>query len=237
MVDIIPLGLDFFVQKLEEKSPFSFTRWGDGEWACVLGEEGQNCDGHTYFPELRKDLIKVLFECRGYFHSLLTVARRNKPELEDFIAKNNVRVPWYYGDDLLNASCNGKLFPFIQAIRTKRIIYVGPSRLEKLDGTVFDIETFVDVPIKNCYLKKREIELELMQAIGLLRDRGDEDIVILFSAGMLTKVIVDVFFSIYANMITMIDCGSMFDIYVGEVTRSYAKNGDWKTLIRKNLGE
>ena len=53
-----PIG--YYIEKIKKKENFSFTRWGDGEWFCVMGVNGQNCDGHKYFPEMRKLLNNAL---------------------------------------------------------------------------------------------------------------------------------------------------------------------------------
>ena len=42
------------IDKIVNKEMYSFSRWGDGEWLCLLGAKGMNCDKHQYFPELRE---------------------------------------------------------------------------------------------------------------------------------------------------------------------------------------
>ena len=34
--------IEFYIEKINNKDNFSFTRWGDGEWFCTIGMKGQN---------------------------------------------------------------------------------------------------------------------------------------------------------------------------------------------------
>jgi len=54
------LPLSYFTDKLNDGEPFTFSRWGDGEWRSVLYCKGQNCDGHQFFPLMRRELRNVL---------------------------------------------------------------------------------------------------------------------------------------------------------------------------------
>ncbi|MBP8137467.1 MAG: hypothetical protein KAY61_04620, partial [Candidatus Eisenbacteria bacterium] len=58
------LPLEAFVTPLEKGEPYSFTRFGDGEWYAILGAPGANADGHQYFPQLGSDLREVLVTVR-----------------------------------------------------------------------------------------------------------------------------------------------------------------------------
>ena len=47
--EIVTQELDI-VKKLQSDNNFSFARYGDGEWACIKGKNGRNCDAHIYYP-------------------------------------------------------------------------------------------------------------------------------------------------------------------------------------------
>ena len=44
--------------RLKSELNFKFARYGDGEIACMMGQEGRNTDKHEYFPDLGKELMK-----------------------------------------------------------------------------------------------------------------------------------------------------------------------------------
>lgn len=232
-ITIKPLSLEELVSSLHNNKPFTITRWGDGEWNCILGAHGANCDGHIYFPDLSRDLRKVLLNNYPYYHGLLDIALHDGRDVRvsAFLYNYRIRVNWYDGDTLLRASMRGELFPFIHELRQRRILYVGPARLKVLDRKAFHIEEFVTVPLLNCYDVYDRVLGDTYEAVESCRCNT-----ILFSAGMMTKVLADQLYGVFGRKVTMIDCGSMFDIYAGFVTRSYAKYPEWRRLIKINLG-
>lgn len=226
------MTFDMILSLLNGPLPFSMTRYGDGEWACILGEEGGNCDKCAYLPELRDGLIKTLKYYKPYYHCLLTVATANKPELVNYLVDHSIKVDWYNGDALLDASVAGKLLPFINILRQKdkKVVYVGPAKLLKLKS-YFDIAKFVVIPERDCILEKQDIKDSVMEVCNTMSPN-----IILFSAGMATNVIVDELYTKIGGKVTMIDVGSLFDIYCGVVSRSYAKGKQWEGLIKQNMG-
>ena len=59
-MSLILNNIEYYIQLLKDKKPFSFTRWGDGEWGCAFGATGANCDSHIYFPEMKKGLNEAI---------------------------------------------------------------------------------------------------------------------------------------------------------------------------------
>ena len=58
--------LDLWKTKIENGDNFSFIKFGDGEFLCMGGDSGKNCDNHPY----SKDLGDKLFAAWFYFNSL-----------------------------------------------------------------------------------------------------------------------------------------------------------------------
>lgn len=227
-------GLGYYVDLITNRKPFSLLRYGDGEWNCMLGLKGANCDGHQYFPEMGQDLITSLQHNYNAYYGWLTVSHHAGMEaILDLIGKNNILVRWVNGDVFLEASCAGKMWPFIRIIRKRRVVYVGPRHLLGLrDKGVFSPMRFIEVPLINCYLDRARIMKEVIRAAKM-----DNPDIILFSAGMPTKVMIDQLYPQIGGKITMIDMGSVFDPYVNVISRKHARLIDWKTIIPLNLGE
>ena len=59
-MNFIHNDLDFYINKLKNDEKFSFTRWGDGEWSCVFGAKGHNCDRHQYFENMSKEPLEII---------------------------------------------------------------------------------------------------------------------------------------------------------------------------------
>ena len=45
-IQINSTTLQEYADMMEKGEKFSYTRWGDGEWGCVFGADGQNVDKH-----------------------------------------------------------------------------------------------------------------------------------------------------------------------------------------------
>lgn len=208
------------------------ARYGDGEWHCILKHPGQNCDGHTYFPELG-DELKAAITADNHIHGWLAVSRKaGVPSVTKFIRQHDLGdLTWHEGSLLANENMAGRLRAFMQAIRQQPVLYVGPDYLRGLTR-LFRVSTlgFVEVPRVNCYLERVRIETEIRQYIRLY-----EPGIIGFSAGMLSKVLIHQLATDYSS-INLIDFGSMWDGYFGVFNRSYLKGANYSQLMTLNFG-
>lgn len=228
---ILPLPLSFFVDKLNAAEPFSFARYGDGEFSAILGEVGENADHHQYFPGLGAELRQTLVTPRAYMHALGPKARHRDgigPDVANFLAACPP-VEWYTSETFLTASLQGKLYPLVEALGRLRVVMVGPAHLRQLPIT--NVVAFVEVPLANCWLEKARIEHDI------LREAYKAD-VIAFSAGMATNVMIYDLFPHLGGTHALIDFGSLWDVMVGVDSRRYARRmtADMKRrMIEANL--
>ena len=206
--------------KIRNDEPFAFSRWGDGEWAAILGHKGHNCDGHEYFNDLGEALREVLDErqntsLENYYLGMQGLAVRRYGE--EIRTKYN--IDWCDADIIHRASIKGKLDKFFEVLKDRRIILVGPKYLK--DIKVIEFDEFIEIPEKNCWLEFEKIRKEIGELIYKLY-LGDSNVpIILFCASMMANVLIDEL--IYPSFI-FIDIGSVFDPYVGKHTRVYHKN-------------
>lgn len=226
MISIIHRPFLYYVHLLQDRIPFSFSRWGDGELAAVFQVAGSNCDGHIYFPQMGFDLKGVLVDPAGsHFRGILPVGRRTYPEQLERLT-NNYDLKWWDGKVILDANLSGNLSPMVKEFKKRKIIYVGPERLMGLDGILFSYDRFIPVPLVNAYL-------EIMGVISEIKGMIWDFDLILYSCGPMAKIIINEIAHEYP-WITQIDLGSMMDGYIGLQTRSYHGKRDWHDLIRKN---
>ena len=118
------LPLSWYTEKLALNEPFTFARYGDGEWLTILGRIGlKNSNGCTFTQELSDDLVRVLKRQNLYQHAILTIAKRKQgDEITQYLQDNKINLRWYNGDLLLDALLNGDLYPFIRELRRCRIV-------------------------------------------------------------------------------------------------------------------
>ena len=54
-------ALTKFTDYLQQDKNFVYAKFGDGEFACMNGEQGHNCDLHPYSEKLGKSLIDSFY--------------------------------------------------------------------------------------------------------------------------------------------------------------------------------
>ena len=224
-------GLEFYINLMKSHTPFSFSRYGDGEWNAVINLGGANCDGHQYFPELGEDLKKSLCNKGDYFYALQPRAIRSmRKPVQRFFRTQGIRMQWHNADVFHDSNKRGKLFPLIAALRSMDVVMIGPGHLRALQDRVFPYREFLEIPSQNCYLAKEEIKKNVRALAG-----SHEMTVYAFSASMTTKVLIYELFPEIGKTNWLIDFGSLWDIYVGVKSRNVYSKRDWSLLIEKNL--
>lgn len=255
-MEVKQLPLDWFVDNLKNNIPFTFSRWGDGEWLTTLGFYGMhNSNGCTFTKELSDDFRTVLKRQNPYYHAILKIARRERkvpyqggwvpyggPVIDKWLSENNITIEWYDGDVLLEESLKGRLFPLVEQVREKRVLYVGNQRLRGLNMRgvgFFPYTAYIQPPQQNAHKVKDQLLADIFSTI----EKNKIDF-IGWSSGLAGKVFIDEVWMKYPE-ITQIDFGSMFDGYFEPMpnvnkagSRSYIRKGqyDWTELSRKNTG-
>lgn len=194
--------------------PFAFSRWGDGEWRCVLGYQGCNTDHHEYTEDLRRDLTSVLLGAPKYVMALQPHAVRIMgDEIKRWCADNRVETPWADAGVLHTASIRDALEPLLEALRPRGVVLVGPERLGAL--RLFPVVEHVTVPERNCHEAYADV-LE-RASVAILRNPGA---VACLSASMSANVLVHHLHEAHPEA-TLIDAGSVWEPYAGVSNRTY----------------
>jgi len=205
------------IDHLKSSKNFSFSRFGDGEWACIMNKQGQNCDAHIYYPDLGQRLKNILISQPKYIIGLQNLAYRLHPNLIDTFTKD-YQLKWVLSDILHHMSIKENLKPFFEALKGKNIILVAPDRLKAL--SIWN--QFISISQTNCWNDYELVKKEISLAIK-------KDSVVLYCASMMTNVLIDDFKN---EDITQIDCGSIFEPYIGIANRTYHK--DKINQLKKN---
>lgn len=182
---------------------FKFARYGDGEFFCMSGKIGHNCDKHEYFPELGIALNNAFRDDPDYMVGIqpLSVSGGLFQKI-DYVPKNI-----YDADTLHSASIDGKLDLFIDAFKDRNVILIGPKHLVGFGG----IYKHILIPNLNCWNDYDRVSYEMDSLFK-------PDCVFLLCASMMSEVLIDDF---RYHKCTMVDCGSVFEPYVNRMTRSY----------------
>ena len=225
-------GLQYYVNKIKAGQPFCFVRYGDGEWSAITndGRKRTGTGSHALdIPQLQKALRRSLKEkpqADNYFAALRTSSV--KAHAARWLAANVPGIKWHDCTVFYKASKKGRLYPFLEAIREQPlpVIVVGPAWLRRINDKTFTVDRFVEIPWKDCWHQRKPIAQRVLE-VG-------KPAFITISAGPTGKVLAWWLYKKIGQHSTIIDVGSLWDVYAGKRTRQYHK-GMKPATIRKNL--
>jgi hypothetical protein len=195
-----------FIETIDSGVPFAFTRWGDGEWLNIRKSPGRNCDGNLYYHDLGDALSKIVETRQDYILGFQDTQWRLPSDVDKYPDQD-----WVDADVFHKASMDNRLSSLIETLQTRRVVYIGNKDLK---GLPF-IDEFIEIPQNNVWLIREEV---LEKIKGTIDSHVSK--VYCFSAGMATNVFIDILWK-YNRTQTYIDVGSVFDPYVGKITRTY----------------
>lgn len=195
------------ISNLKEGYNFKFARYGDGEIHCMRGRDAVNCDNHYYYPDLGAALRQTIATEPEYMVGIqpLSIGSLNQQVKEYFGHFQRL----YNADVLHNASIERRIPEFFRALKGRYVILVGPYHLAGL----FNDHIHIVIPHVDCWKQHEEIRQQIAFHID-----GIVNPVVLLCASMMSEVLISEFEDAPA---TFIDCGSVFDPYVGVKSRKY----------------
>ena len=209
------MNFEQVILKLRHNEPFYLTRWGDGEFLCMLGKEGHNCDGHDYTIELSRKLYEVwtrIGKSEPYhYHLVQPHAIRTVEGVDNFLNGREFDS----SDLFVKASQKGELGKLFAALQDKCVILVAPKRFEGWD--LFPICEHIVIPDKNCFDSYDTTRKAVFHSIGRNYEKGKK-VVVLYCAGMMTNAIIG---NYQPNDVFQIDLGSVLEPYIGHSNRKY----------------
>ena len=214
------LTYNILLDMLRAKEQFAFSRWGDGEWACVLGHKGKNCDGHQYHKSLSVALGNILKRRPAYYMGMQPMAMRNMgASIRGWLNCYQAGRAWHDADMLHTASMADRLGDFWKILKDRQVVLVSSFNPDEIGRVPLDVKT-VNVPIKDAWLYYDNV---LSMLSYTAKNCVSDGAVFLFCSGMMTNVLIDEMYKEYGDRFTLLDCGSLFDPLVGRNTRNYHK--------------
>lgn len=202
---------------LQAKVPFSFSRWGDGEFNAILGNnpKNHNCDMHEYFSDMGERLQRILWSFteyvkpQPYIMGLQPLSLSHSRALEVQKLIDGLNIKWVNADTLHNASIDERLKRFFEVLKTRKVVLIGPKHLE------FFKTTHLVIPDLNCWKVYEGVKEQVNKFIW---QNPKENVIFLLCASMMSEVLIHDFKDVGC---TFIDCGSVLDPYAGVKSRSY----------------
>jgi len=200
-----------------ELAPHSaFSRWGDGEWNCILNPSTKkyNADHHYYYPELSQALQDVLLSKPKYHIGMLQYALDKDGErINQWLKDRALDLQWSDAE-VFHKEVYENRWGFFHTLQKANYLYVGPGHLK----AIFP-RNFIEVATFNCWKQTQQILDAIRERVH--KTRPD---VVGFSCGMPSKVWIDMLHK-EGLQTCLIDYGSVFDPLGNVRSRGYHK---WK---------
>jgi len=234
-MDIEQTNLQFWINKLNNNELFSLSRYGDGEWMCILWKTDSNINT-KYDNKLHEGLIDGLLTKHDEKYLLASQhlrqfkkRKRNKKntitmldEIESWLLKNSSHIHWYNADVFHYSSMDGELFPLFESLKNKKVVVVGPPWLQSLPF----IDHFIETPENNAYKEIENIKSKIKQY---------DNSVISLSVGPSSNILINELHDEMSKHSWLIDFGSVWDVYCGVKSRTYHDKKMDQGIINKNL--
>lgn len=203
-----PFSIGDILRKLETEKGFSFARYGDGTFLVLLGMGGKNCDGASLDSRQADGLERSLRDTT-ITHGIGDLAI--KTGAEQWLTEKGIEIDWVDCNVLHTAGLRGKLFPFVNWLRGRKNLVIGPAHLQRLKG--FPVAYFEEIHPTEA---AKNIE-ETLLGVGFAIERERIDTVLL-SAGPSAPTFVSRIHEQYP-WVSVLDTGSVWDPYVGMLSR------------------
>jgi hypothetical protein len=200
---------DHICTMLAAGTPFSFSRFGDGEFNAIFEVGGRNASGHRYFPDLGRRLKAIVESKPDYMMGLLVLAVLIHGAERILSISRDIR--WVSAGGFQSAVVEGRLGPLFDALSGRQVMLVGPRHLLGLaESKGWE---HIEVPSKDCWLQYEDITVRLKSLVP------GSDSVVLFCASMMSNVLIDDLYH-HNSANTYLDIGSAFDPSVGVRSRA-----------------
>lgn len=214
------------VRKILEKENFTMVRYQDGEWTCMLKIEPHFTNKiPKYGPEVDKlgdDLLSIIKENPEYYISVSAGTFYERSALVWPYIKKIKNL--FVGEIFRRKSVEEGLDDFIEALKGRKVIVVGPSwfgPLKELFDHIHIVSPLINAKKEFIGFKEEEIiklEKNVSEQIDIHKD---ENPVVLYSCSIPAKIMSHNFYKKYGKNITQIDMGAIWDPYCGKKTRPY----------------
>lgn len=206
---IIHQPLEWWVNKIKNNEYFSLARFGDGEFLCMQGKQGENSHGCAYTPQLHNDLITVANKTDINFFKGL---QRITPKMFSWVRQYTEIGQWYNTEEFADRLAVGEFKQFFEVLKNRTVVIVSSEEKEPIADWFTD-GYFIKTPKTNSHKEKEYIVKQCL-------NHGPA--VFLFACGMGAGPIVGALHNKLKKSF-FIDIGHIFDPFIGDKSREYLK--------------
>lgn len=209
--------IDWFIKLFDTQ--FCFSRYNDGEWFCMRNLSGKNCDNHTFFPEMGKKLKDSITDNEVNNYNFIFQSSMYWGGEKEDIKKWGVCVDFVERDYIhaISRKYPDIFIDLMKKLNSRKLLLVGPYWLS--ESKFIDLDYHIIIPKKDCFLYYDKI-------IKSIRDilKDNEDMTVIFCSSMMTNCIIYDLYKEVDKKHTLVDFGSVFDLFIDNKNIKYRLN-------------
>jgi len=200
---------NILTEAINNQTPISFSKYGDGEFFCANSCDGVNCDMDPYTFKKKKGLIESFqYMVNEVPNSYMGIWNYEKTQSDFWEGLTTKKIKWakYHTIIMDNDNVDNKvsLYKSIKYSTMKKIYICNPLMIKA--KLLLNIDYMVHVPFNNWFDSYFD---ELMNVLKKII-RKDEKYIIITSAGMGAKILICELSKLFPNNIYL-DFGSAID--------------------------
>lgn len=220
-------------EAIQNKTPISFSKYGDGEFFCASSVEGHNCDNDNYTEKKKNGLLDsfkyMVQQTDNAYIGMWTWNDGQQPIFWQGLVESTP-VKWGDYHTLIlnndNVEEKVKLYKEIKKSSMKKIIVCNELLVKA--KILFDIDHVIHVPFNNWFDNQFD---SLLNQIKEIIEGDEQQFIVITSAGMGAKILICELCKLFPNNIYL-DFGSALDkICTKRVSRGWEPSYD--ELIRR----
>jgi len=220
----------YLIECIENNIPFSFSKYGDGEYACIFGEIGHNCDNDQYTLKLSQKLCdSLIYMVNNGKNYIGQWNFTNCKRLQSLIPNKPINFVDYHSLIFLGEKDEekAKLYKTIKYSPLKKIIVCNPLLIKS--KSLLNIDDIVLIPFNNWF--DNFFDVVLNNIINIIKTDGNH--IVMTCCGMSAKVLICELYKKFPKGIYL-DFGSALDkICTKRESRGWPYTYDYLTLLLK----
>eukprot|EP00929_Paragymnodinium_shiwhaense_P097125 TRINITY_DN58896_c0_g1_i1.p1 TRINITY_DN58896_c0_g1~~TRINITY_DN58896_c0_g1_i1.p1 ORF type:complete len:358 (-),score=32.07 TRINITY_DN58896_c0_g1_i1:189-1262(-) len=221
----------FLRTSLTDRKPFSFVRYGDGEWLCVQGKHFENTDKLPAYKEMCDKLAAYTKDTSSRAGVTMLFSHHICAFTTDIGQYASDLGTWYAFFGFFEAleSQKGASLAELMTLVSRRgpVVVVGPAFLGRLHKAFSHVSAIRVPNPKTCgdrgdaWMGRAKIVEAIRAQSATYPDSGVQFVV---AGGMAAKLIVMDMVAELGHKDSFLDIGSTFDGFAGYATRDYNQN-------------
>jgi hypothetical protein len=228
MIETFSPGIEWYANRIQVGLPFSFARYGEGEWRVIVPEmhvKKQQMFSEWHDVAAQDAMRYTLLRCPSdplyypaIWHQRYFAKDGRADKIESWLSRNNLtEIKWHDGRVWRRAIENDNFHHIVNAVRKcpLPLVVVGPKSIKLATMKKLPVAKFIEIHPTHAYHDR----FAIVGQIALLKEPS----LISFSAGGTANILIHTLFPLIGSHSLLVDFGASWDVLSGKQIRPYAK--------------